>query len=239
MENANPFVPAPPNGLHAKITREINELRAISALIDSYLRDVNHTLSNEIDMDDLASSDEQIDTPLISPFLDSDDESDDVEVIDELDEYGNMRNFYPKRIINSLDGEDLAFPLPGRNSVAIVKDVYVFVGSFTYVADFVVLEDIGEFIVSDMADVVMGRPFRAVTQLEYDCVKGFISFNRIFDTYIFRMPRTIPRLRTLTGVIFDEKSLEVLRKFHMTILRGRFNQLSHVSSPLLSKPGEY
>nr|GEZ54480.1 MAK10-like protein [Tanacetum cinerariifolium] len=35
------------------------------------------------------------------------------------------------------------------------------------------------------------------------------------------------------------KSLEVLRKFHWMILEGRFNQLSHVSSPLLSKPGEY
>nr|GEX57363.1 ulp1 protease family, C-terminal catalytic domain-containing protein [Tanacetum cinerariifolium] len=40
-------------------------------------------------------------------------------------------------------------------------------------------------------------------------------------------------------VIFDEKILEVLRKFHMTILRGRFNQLSRGSSPLLTKPGEY
>ncbi|GJV01247.1 MAK10-like protein [Tanacetum coccineum] len=35
------------------------------------------------------------------------------------------------------------------------------------------------------------------------------------------------------------RSLEVLRKFHWTILGGRFNRLSHVSSPLLSKPGEY
>ncbi|GJZ44387.1 hypothetical protein Tco_0591642 [Tanacetum coccineum] len=35
------------------------------------------------------------------------------------------------------------------------------------------------------------------------------------------------------------RSLEVLRKFHWTILGGRFNQLSHVSSPLLSKPWEY
>ncbi|GJS58316.1 hypothetical protein Tco_0653100 [Tanacetum coccineum] len=34
------------------------------------------------------------------------------------------------------------------------------------------------------------------------------------------------------------RSLEVLRKFHWIILEGRFNQLSHVSSPLLSKPGE-
>ncbi|GJR66636.1 hypothetical protein Tco_0012701 [Tanacetum coccineum] len=35
------------------------------------------------------------------------------------------------------------------------------------------------------------------------------------------------------------RSLEVLRTFHWMVLRGRFNQLSHVSSPLLSKPGEY
>ncbi|GJX16439.1 hypothetical protein Tco_0217271 [Tanacetum coccineum] len=38
---------------------------------------------------------------------------------------------------------------------------------------------------------------------------------------------------------FSSRSLEVLRKFHWMILGGRFNQLSHVSSPLLSKPGEY
>ncbi|GKA65367.1 hypothetical protein Tco_0765074 [Tanacetum coccineum] len=35
------------------------------------------------------------------------------------------------------------------------------------------------------------------------------------------------------------KSLEALRNFHWTILGGRFNQLSHVSSLLLSKPEEY
>ncbi|GKD13947.1 hypothetical protein Tco_1198354 [Tanacetum coccineum] len=34
-------------------------------------------------------------------------------------------------------------------------------------------------------------------------------------------------------------SLEVLRKFHWMILGGQFNQLSHESSLLLSKPGEY
>nr|GFA08753.1 hypothetical protein [Tanacetum cinerariifolium] len=36
-----------------------------------------------------------------------------------------------------------------------------------------------------------------------------------------------------------KRSLKVLRKFRWTIFGGRFNQLSHVSSLLLSKPGEY
>ncbi|GJT72719.1 hypothetical protein Tco_1032005 [Tanacetum coccineum] len=99
------------------------------------------------------SDDESVDTPLISPFLDSDDKSNDGEVLNELDEYGNAGNFSTVEGLESM----------ARNLVAIVRDVYVFVGNFTYVTDFVVLEDIWEFIVSDIADVVMGRPFRAVT----------------------------------------------------------------------------
>nr|GFA18918.1 hypothetical protein [Tanacetum cinerariifolium] len=56
-------------------------------------------------------------------------------------------------------------------------------GSFTYITDFTILEDIGEFILRDMAEVVMGKPFRKVTKLEYDYAKGLMSFTRIFDNY--------------------------------------------------------
>ncbi|GJY19460.1 hypothetical protein Tco_0390951 [Tanacetum coccineum] len=52
---------------------------------------------------------------------------------------------------------------------------------------------------------------------------------------------TYPPINPYTrfGLYLMRRSLEVLRKFHWMILGGRFNQLSHVSSPLLSKPGEY
>ncbi|GJR78238.1 hypothetical protein Tco_0149023 [Tanacetum coccineum] len=175
-------------------------------------------------MDDLEPDDESVDTPLVSPFLDSDDDSDDGEVLNELEEYGNAGKLCRQRVINSLAGDDLAFQcmigfrkfvahfdpfLPmniitrkayntimveglestGRNLVAIVRDVNVFVGSLTYITDFVVLEDIGDFILREMAKVVMGKPFRKVTRLEYDCAKGLMSFIRIFDNYTFQMPR--------------------------------------------------
>ncbi|GKC43355.1 hypothetical protein Tco_1061077, partial [Tanacetum coccineum] len=238
---------------------------------------------NEIDMDDLDPDDESVDTLLVSHFLDLDDDFDDGEVLNELEEYEGLESIR-------------------KNLVAIVRDVYAFVGSFIYITDFVVLEDIGEFILRDMAEVVMGKPFRKVTKLEYDCAKGLMSFTRIFDNYTFQMPRTIPRFKSWGHVSWSKippilvlsqrdltngfrnayeknkfmyknclnlgpeyqvdesmkewlirghvslhevtlylmrRSLEVLRKFHMTILGGRFNQLSHVSSPLLSKPGEY
>ncbi|GJR67040.1 hypothetical protein Tco_0013105 [Tanacetum coccineum] len=111
---------------------------------------------NEIDMDDLEPDDESVDTPLVSHFLESDDDFDDGEVINELEEYGNAGHLSRQREINSFDGDDLAFQLVDglestrKNLVAIVRDVYVFVGSFTYITDFVILEDIGEFILRDV-----------------------------------------------------------------------------------------
>ncbi|GKA59254.1 hypothetical protein Tco_0758567 [Tanacetum coccineum] len=215
MENVNPFVPIPPNELRARISQELNDLRAISATIASPLENIDHTqiiippvpfeqLVNDFmnppdvsEMDDLESDNESVDTPLIYPFIDSDEELDDEEVLNELNEYRNAGSFYHNRIINSIDEDDLAFPymigfrklvayfdlfLPmniitrkayntimveglestRRNLVAIVRDVYVFVGSFTYVTDFVLLEDIGEFIISDMSKVVMGMPCHSI-----------------------------------------------------------------------------
>ncbi|GKD04832.1 reverse transcriptase domain-containing protein [Tanacetum coccineum] len=62
------------------------------------------------EMDDLESDNEYVDTPLVSPFIDSDEELDDREVLNELNEYGNALNLYHNIIINCIDKEDLAFP---------------------------------------------------------------------------------------------------------------------------------
>ncbi|GKD24376.1 hypothetical protein Tco_1230590 [Tanacetum coccineum] len=278
MENANPPPtnnrPVLPAALRAQAVQELHELQRISAFVDSRLESIERFLNNfanqpnETNMNDLESDDESVDTPLVSPFPHSDNDSDDGEVLNELIEYENVGMLRREKAINSFDGDDLAFQcmigfrkfvayfdpfLPmniitrkayntimveglestRKNLVAIVKDVYVFVGSFIYITNFVVLEDIGEFIQINKAEVVMGKPFRKITKLEYDCAKGLMSFNRIFDNYTFQKPYIIPRL------YLTRRSLEVLRKFHWTVLGGRFNQLSHVSSPLLSKPREY
>nr|GEV65032.1 protein kinase-like domain, concanavalin A-like lectin/glucanase domain protein [Tanacetum cinerariifolium]GEV70047.1 protein kinase-like domain, concanavalin A-like lectin/glucanase domain protein [Tanacetum cinerariifolium] len=204
--------PVLPIALRAKVVQELNELQAISTYIDSRLENIDQFLNgftqppNEIDMDDLEPDDELVDTPLVSPFLDSDDDYDNGEVLNELEEYGNAGQLCRQRAINSFDGDDFAFqcmigfrkfvayfdlffPMniitrktyntivveglesTWKNLVAIVRDVCVFVGSFTYITNFVILEDIGEFILRDMAEVVMGKPFRKVTKLEYDYTK--------------------------------------------------------------------
>ncbi|GJX28659.1 homeodomain-like protein [Tanacetum coccineum] len=151
--------------------------------VDSRLESIERFLNrfadqpNETSINDPESDDRLIDTPLVSPFPHSDNDSDDEEVLNELSEYENIRTLRRERIINSFNEDDLAFEcmigfrkftayldpfLPmniisrkayntimvdrlegtGKNLVAIVRDVYVFVRSFTYITDFVVLEDI-------------------------------------------------------------------------------------------------
>nr|GEW21822.1 Pol polyprotein [Tanacetum cinerariifolium] len=212
--------------LHAHVVQELNELQGILTYIDSRIEIMDQFLNgftqttNEIDTDDLEPDDESIDTPLVSPFLDSGEDSDDGEVLNELEKCGNARQLCHERAINSFNGDDLAFQcmiglrkfvayfdpsLPmkiitrkayntimveglestEKNLVSIVRDVYVFVESFTYIIDYVILEDIGEFILRDMAKVVTGKPFKKVTKLEYECAKGSMSFTRIFDSYTF------------------------------------------------------
>ncbi|GJX95217.1 hypothetical protein Tco_0349803 [Tanacetum coccineum] len=144
-------------------------------------------------MDDLESDNESVDAPPVSPFIDSDDELDDGEVLNELNVYGNAGNLYNNMIINDKNGCDLAFLcMIGFTKIVAYFDPFLPMNVIT------LLEDVGEYIEQGLSNMVVGMPFRGVTRIEYDCVKGLISFTRIFDTYIFRMPRTIPRLRNLS-----------------------------------------
>nr|GFC05876.1 hypothetical protein [Tanacetum cinerariifolium] len=61
-------------------------------------------------MNDLESDDESVDTPLVSPFPHSDNDSDDDEVLNELYEYRNVGIVRREKVINRSNGDDLAFP---------------------------------------------------------------------------------------------------------------------------------
>ncbi|GJT42232.1 hypothetical protein Tco_0950947 [Tanacetum coccineum] len=150
-----------------------------------------------------------------------------------------------------------------RNFVGRVKGLKVFVGNFTDECDFMVLEDTTSVIDHYLASVVFGKPFVETTGLVYDKKEGTVLFEKDKEKIVFKMPHKMEmkffikneeEIFTVAGdgvriypdgftppamLYLIRKSLEVFRKFHWTILGGRFNQLSHVSSPLLSKPGEY
>ncbi|GJU09971.1 hypothetical protein Tco_1132367 [Tanacetum coccineum] len=167
MENANPPPsnnrPVLPAALHVRFNQE---LQKILAFIDSRLKSIERFLNrftdqpNETSTNYPESDDGSKDTPLVSPFPHTDNDSDDEEVLNELsfrkftaylDLFLPMniilRKAYNTIMVDKQEGT-------GKNLVAIARDVYVFIGSFTYIIDFVMLEDIRDFIMSDMAEVI-------------------------------------------------------------------------------------
>ncbi|GJZ18541.1 hypothetical protein Tco_0554664 [Tanacetum coccineum] len=115
MENANP----PPTNnrpvLRAQAIQELHVLTKISAFVDSRLESIKRFLNdfanqpNETNTNDLESDDESVDTPLVSPFPYSDNDSDDDKFLNELSEYENAGMLRRERIINSFNGDDLVF----------------------------------------------------------------------------------------------------------------------------------
>ncbi|GKC94882.1 hypothetical protein Tco_1160324 [Tanacetum coccineum] len=104
-----------PAALGAQAVQELHELQIISAFVDSRLERIERFLNNfanqpnETNMNDLESDDESVDTPLVSPFPHSDNDSDDCEVLNELIEYKNVGMLRREKAINSFDGDDLSF----------------------------------------------------------------------------------------------------------------------------------
>ncbi|GJW03619.1 retrotransposon ORF1 [Tanacetum coccineum] len=178
------------------------------------------------------------------------------------------------------------------NFIGRIKRMHVFIGNFTYIVDFMIVEDISSIIDPRLSQVVLGKPFMEISNMTYDPPEGVVRFTNGIDEVAYKMPHIIGQYNSLsklekehtksvylrneedkrrgveyvmsrilgfdkeclelgleyvTGMDYEgegmlylmRRSLEVLRKFYYMILEGRFNQLSHVSSPLLSKPGEY
>ncbi|GJU18255.1 retrotransposon ORF1 [Tanacetum coccineum] len=178
------------------------------------------------------------------------------------------------------------------NFTGRIKGMHVFVGNFTYIVDFMIIEDISSIIDPRLSQVVLGKPFVEISKMTHDPPEGVVRFTNRNNEVAYKMPHKIEQYDSLPNIekehtksvylrneedkrrgveyvmskilgfykeclefgpeyltrMEDEgevtlylmrRSLEVLRKFQWMILGGRFNQLSYVSSPLLSKPGEY
>ncbi|GKF15682.1 hypothetical protein Tco_0057144 [Tanacetum coccineum] len=107
MGNVNPPPTRPvlPAALRVRYIQELQELLKILAFVDSRLESIEQFLNrfadqpNETSINDPESDDGSVDTPLVSPFSHSDNDSDDEEVLHELSEYENARTLRRERII--------------------------------------------------------------------------------------------------------------------------------------------
>ncbi|GJQ99898.1 MAK10-like protein [Tanacetum coccineum] len=83
----------------------------------------------------------------------------------------------------------------------------------------------------DFLDCHLPREWEISRDVELNPFKDTLGFRRMVE-FLGAIPFNLK-------LYLMRRNLEVLRKFHWMILGGRSNQFLHVSSLLLSKPGEY
>ncbi|GJX70755.1 hypothetical protein Tco_0307926 [Tanacetum coccineum] len=105
---------------------------------------------------------------------------------------------------NSIIKRELVYT--GNNIVGKAKNLQVFIGFHSFLTDFIILENVNEFVEKGPAD------FKEEIGLEEDISKGIIWFKTGDDKTIFNMPRSEKRLSSR----YKEVKFEVSStRFHM------------------------
>nr|GEW55153.1 retrovirus-related Pol polyprotein from transposon TNT 1-94 [Tanacetum cinerariifolium] len=92
---------------------------------------------------------------------------------------------------------------PTRSELAYhrrIKGIHVFVRNFTYVVDFMIVEDISSIIDHRLSYVVLGRPFIEITNMTYDLSKGVVRFTNKNDKVAYKMPHKIKQYNSLLSI---------------------------------------
>ncbi|GJY95474.1 hypothetical protein Tco_0511835 [Tanacetum coccineum] len=77
------------------------------------------------------------------------------------------------------------------NFVGRVRCIKVFIGSFAYECDFMILEDTSSIIDCHLREMVFGKPFIDETGLVYNEEKGTVMFEKGDEKITFKMPYTM------------------------------------------------
>ncbi|GJV74452.1 protein kinase-like domain, concanavalin A-like lectin/glucanase domain protein [Tanacetum coccineum] len=91
------------------------------------------------------------------------------------------------------------------NFVGRIKGLKIFIGSFAYECDFMILEDTTSIIDQHLGEMVFGRPFIGGTDLVYNEEEGTIMFKQDNEKIMFKMPHTMKIFKQmrLTGLSTD------------------------------------
>ena len=82
----------------------------------------------------------------------------------------------------------------GNNFLGEVKNVSAFVGTYTFLVDFMIFDDVTEFLESGLEDIILGNhsKTRKGSRLTLSIVIVWLSNEN--DVTIFKMPRVVKKL---------------------------------------------
>ncbi|GJS01989.1 hypothetical protein Tco_0318497 [Tanacetum coccineum] len=81
-----------------------------------------------------------------------------------------------------------------------IKGMHVFLGNFTYVTDFMIVEDISSIIDPRLSQVVLGKRFIKISNMNHDPLEGVVRFTKGTDKVAYKMPQKIELYNSLSDL---------------------------------------
>ncbi|GJX16705.1 retrotransposon ORF1 [Tanacetum coccineum] len=97
------------------------------------------------------------------------------------------------------------------NFTGRIKGMHVFVGNFTYVLDFMIVENISLIIDPRLSQVVLGKPFIEISNMTHDPPEGVVRFENMTDGISYKMPHKIEEYNSLSNLEKDHTKSIYLR----------------------------
>ncbi|GJX27007.1 hypothetical protein Tco_0233303 [Tanacetum coccineum] len=91
-----------------------------------------------------------------------------------------------------------------------IKGMHVFVGNFTYIVDFMIIEDISSIIDPRLSQVVLGRPFIEISNMTHN-LPGVDRFTNENDEVAYKMPHKIEQYNSLLNLEKEHSKSVYLR----------------------------
>ncbi|GJV86296.1 hypothetical protein Tco_1530234 [Tanacetum coccineum] len=113
------------------------------------------------------------------------------------------------------------------NFTGRIKGMYVFIGNFTYVVDFMIVEDISSIIDPGLSQAVLGRPF-IESNMAHDLPEGVVRFTNRDDEVTYKIPHNIEQYNLLSNL---EK--EHTKSFYLVNEEDKKRGVDYVMSKIL------
>ncbi|GJT59854.1 hypothetical protein Tco_1003387 [Tanacetum coccineum] len=78
--------------------------------------------------------------------------------------------------------------------------MHVFIGNFTYIVDFMIVEDISSIVDPRLSQVVLGRPFVEIANMTHDPPEGVVRFINGTNEVTYKMPHKIEKYDSLSDL---------------------------------------
>ncbi|GKC91937.1 hypothetical protein Tco_1157379 [Tanacetum coccineum] len=86
------------------------------------------------------------------------------------------------------------------NFTGRIKGMHVFIGNFTYIVDFMIVEDISSIIDPRLSQVVLGKPFIEASNMTHDPHEGAVRFMKDTEEVAYKMPHKIEQYNSLSDL---------------------------------------